>query len=636
MTETVTATPHSPPHQQNITNQSNSPTSNPNPTHEEELYPIALLMDELRHDDVASRVQAMQRLDTIALSLGPERTRNELLPFLEDVIPEDEDEVISVAATQLSNFVPLVGGPQFATILLPLLEKISACEEPIVRDNAVNSLNLIASSLSINQLNNSFIPLINRLSKERWFSLHIAATGLFKSVITRLNSSSDRFNLLNLYNDLIHDDSPLVRKEAAKNLPILINKLSTENLLNDVENDNENDNENLWSLLNSMLSTILNDNQDSIKFLSVDIIISLLSSNYNSKDFDSYFANIIILINDPSWRVRYMVSNKLDSLLPILNDNSSNYLLKITPNLINLMKDNEAEVRKSITQNLTIIFKLLKPLDNSLVESQLIPLVNQLSIDESEFVRESLALVIPNLSPILGKDLTINYLLPIFIEMLKDDYSNVRLNIISNLQIVNNVIGIQLLNESLIPAITSLANDKLWRIRLAIIEQIPLLANQLGISFFNNNSLSQLSINWLNDPVYSIRDAAVNNLAKLSQLFGIDWCNENVINKIQEIKSSKDFNNFITRLTCLFTFTKLIDVVDLQTLQNSIAPFIFDLSNDKVPNIRFNVAKSLTKLAKKLNPNDQLLLDLKSILQSLQNDQDPDVRFFATEGLNEL
>lgn len=597
----------------------------PSQSVEEELYPIALLMDELRHDDVASRVQSMQRLDTIALSLGPQRTRDELLPFLEDVIPEDEDEVISVAAVQLANFVPLIGGAQYSTILLPLLEKISACEEPIVRDNAVNSLNSIANQLSLPQILDSFIPLINRLAKERWFSLHIAATGLFKSVITKLPNPDQRFQLFQLFNDLINDDSPLVRKEAAKQLPVLLEILSKENYLDD----------GIWTLSNQILNSVLNDNQDSIKFLAVDIIISLLNANHLSKNYDSYFQNIINLINDPSWRVRYMISTKLDPLLSILNLQSSDYIIKIIPNLINLMKDTEAEVRKSISLNLPIIFELMNNLDHDLVLNDLVPIVNQLSLDESEIVRESLASVITKLSPILGKDVTINYLLPIFIEMLKDDYSNVRLNIISNLQIVNNVIGIQLLNESLIPAITSLANDKLWRIRLAIIQQIPLLANQLGISFFNNNSLSQLSINWLNDPVYSIREAAVDNLAQLSQLFGDDWCKVNVIDKMLEIKTSNEFNNFITRLTCLFTFTHLIEVVDSSLLIDYVYPFIIDLAEDKVPNIRFNVAKSLQLLAKKLDSKTDLE-NIVNILKNLQNDIDQDVRYYAQQALESI
>jgi serine/threonine-protein phosphatase 2A regulatory subunit A len=67
----------------------------------DELYPIAVLIDELKvgwhssswvalqeakhlqHDDVLLRLNAIHRLSTIALALGPERTRNELIPFLD-------------------------------------------------------------------------------------------------------------------------------------------------------------------------------------------------------------------------------------------------------------------------------------------------------------------------------------------------------------------------------------------------------------------------------------------------------------------------------------------------------------------------------------------------------------------------
>ena len=56
-----------------------------------EIYPLALLMDELKHDDIANRVEAMKKLDTIALALGPERTRDELIQFLTEVSQDDED-----------------------------------------------------------------------------------------------------------------------------------------------------------------------------------------------------------------------------------------------------------------------------------------------------------------------------------------------------------------------------------------------------------------------------------------------------------------------------------------------------------------------------------------------------------------
>lgn len=50
---------------------------------DQDLYPIAVLIDELKHDDVAVRLAAIKRLSTIALALGAERARDELIPFLE-------------------------------------------------------------------------------------------------------------------------------------------------------------------------------------------------------------------------------------------------------------------------------------------------------------------------------------------------------------------------------------------------------------------------------------------------------------------------------------------------------------------------------------------------------------------------
>jgi hypothetical protein len=54
---------------------------------EVELYPIAILIDELRHDDVSLRLNAIKRLNTIALALGPQRARDELIPFLDGKTP---------------------------------------------------------------------------------------------------------------------------------------------------------------------------------------------------------------------------------------------------------------------------------------------------------------------------------------------------------------------------------------------------------------------------------------------------------------------------------------------------------------------------------------------------------------------
>lgn len=109
-----------------------------------------------QHDDVLLRLNAIHRLSTIALALGPERTRDELIPFLDGAqFPgrniklalttcgpdsvEDEDEVLTALAEELGNFVEYVGGAEYAHVLLAPLENLAAIEEPLVRDKVRES-----------------------------------------------------------------------------------------------------------------------------------------------------------------------------------------------------------------------------------------------------------------------------------------------------------------------------------------------------------------------------------------------------------------------------------------------------------------------------------------------------------------
>jgi serine/threonine-protein phosphatase 2A regulatory subunit A len=82
---------------------------------DESLYPIAVLIDELKNDDVQLRLNSVKKLSTIALALGVERTRSELIPFLTETI-YDEDEVLLALAEQLGKSLLFL-------LLPPLLTK---------------------------------------------------------------------------------------------------------------------------------------------------------------------------------------------------------------------------------------------------------------------------------------------------------------------------------------------------------------------------------------------------------------------------------------------------------------------------------------------------------------------------------
>lgn len=124
------------------------------------------------------RLNSIKKLSTIALALGVERTRSELIPFLTETI-YDEDEVLLALAEQLGTFITLVGGPEYAYCLLPPLESLATVEETVVRDKAVESLRAVAQQHSPADLENHFVPLVQRLSAGDWFTSRTSACGLF-------------------------------------------------------------------------------------------------------------------------------------------------------------------------------------------------------------------------------------------------------------------------------------------------------------------------------------------------------------------------------------------------------------------------------------------------------------------------
>ena len=67
------------------------------------------------------------------------------------------------------------------------------------------------------------------------------------------------------------------------------------------------------------------------------------------------------------------------------------------------------------------------------VTKLVLPCIKALAADSSQHVRSSLAAVVMEMAPTLGKAATIEHLLPVFLSLLKDEVPDVRLNIISKL-----------------------------------------------------------------------------------------------------------------------------------------------------------------------------------------------------------
>uniref|UniRef100_A0A8C7I315 Protein phosphatase 2 scaffold subunit Abeta n=1 Tax=Oncorhynchus kisutch TaxID=8019 RepID=A0A8C7I315_ONCKI len=454
---------------------------------DDSLYPIAVLIDELRNEDVQLRLNSIKKLSTIALALGVERTRTELLPFLTDTI-YDEDEVLLALAEQLGNFTMLVGGPEYVHCLLPPLESLATVEETVVRDKAVESLRKISQEHSPVDLEVHFEPLVKRLASGDWFTSRTSACGLFSVCYPRV-SSTVKAEIRQHFRTLCSDDTPMVRRAAASKLGEFAKVLELDYVKSDII---------------SLFTALASDEQDSVRLLAVEACVSI-ASLLPQEDLETLvMPTLRQAAEDKSWRVRYMVADKFSELQKAVGPEITKN--DLVPAFQNLLKDCEAEVRSAAA-------KKIKEFCENLPEDS----------RETIIMTHILSCV---------------------------KCPEVRLNIISNLDCVNEVIGIRQLSQSLLPAIVELAEDAKWRVRLAIIEYMPLLAGQLGVEFFDEK-LNTLCMAWLIDHVYAIREAATCNLMKLVEKFGAEWAQNTIVPKVLGMANDPNYLHRMTTLFCI-------------------------------------------------------------------------------------
>ncbi|KAK3044053.1 Polyamine N-acetyltransferase 1, partial [Coniosporium uncinatum] len=259
----------------------------------------------LKHDDVLLRLNAIHRLSTIALALGDQRTRDELIPFLDESV-EDEDEVLTALSEELGNFVEYVGGPDYGHVLLSPLENLAAIEEPLVRQKAVESLNKICAELSQPQVEEYFFPLVGRLSKADWFTSKISACGLYEVPYTRVSAPKQE-ELRQNFGQLVHDDTPMVRREAATQMAKFVKTMPADVVIEEMI---------------PLFEHLANDDQDSVRLLTVDILIAIAEAvpKEQQSSYGVLLSALRKLFDDKSWRVRFMVADRFEKIAKAVDD----------------------------------------------------------------------------------------------------------------------------------------------------------------------------------------------------------------------------------------------------------------------------------------------------------------------------
>ena len=169
-------------------------------------------------------------------------------------------------------------------------------EEPVIRDKAVESIIKISEGQNSDYFSNHFLNMIKRLAMWDNYPSRISACSFFSICYPHI-SQNDQIEIRQLYSELGHDDTPMVRRGAAGNIKCFVKVLETEYVKSDIL---------------PLFNKLMKDDIDSVKINAIENSIYLISF-YTRQEVND---NLLILLKnvDPetkSWRIRFALAECL-------------------------------------------------------------------------------------------------------------------------------------------------------------------------------------------------------------------------------------------------------------------------------------------------------------------------------------
>lgn len=573
--------------------------------------PVQLLQEDLKEDDTELVVQSLGRLNIVAMALGPQRTRDELLPYLSEY-KTDKDEVNAVLAKQLGSLVDLVGGQEHVAAFLPILEKHAALEETLIREAAVSSFNQVIPRLSSKDILVQVFPMIKRMATHEFFPSQVSACGIV-AVTYPLVPEELQAELRTIFKALCADETPLVRKAAFIGLVDLSRKLSKDLLKSEFL---------------PLVKNLAEDDLDNMRILTIDCCVSASGELEVDENIQIVYPILQIIQEDASWRVRQQLAKSFEKLCPRFGEDfCSEKMLSI---FVKYLVDNEPQVRLAAVSSLYDVAVFCRL---GLVDYLTTPFLEALATDVNDKVRALFAKQLPSLCTPYGKEAAQRVLVPVIQQLSKDELAEVRNNLITQMSELAKALGPDAALDVVLPTLTQLAKDMKWRVRMEVVGQISPLAKLLGKDVFERK-LSVLLIEGLADHVHAIREVACEQTCELLRQFGVDWAFDNLIP--QTLGKFEKSTNYLHRMTSLFIVTHAAQSISKELFEKYFIPVLIGTCKDEVPNVRFAAAKTITKVGRYIT-KDVFEAHLKPLLyQMMQKDPDQDVRYFAEEAFKTL
>ena len=453
----------------------------------------------------------------------------------------------------------------------------------------------------VSEIESDLISIINNLYNSEDINQKKSAMNLLIFLFKDLNSTN-KIIAINYFDKFLVDNNISVKKELLNEITEISLELSIE-------------------YIKKMINIILKDKNDSMRIDIVNIMLSVRNSPKINEFMDTIYDLIPKLAEDTNWRVRLTVSDKLNEFLKFPNIN--NDMKQKSVNIFaKLLEDTEPEIRNVCCLRLEEITKILKNENNF---DKILQNLRKLEKDQKNYVKGALASNVLKICELIGPKKTNDYIFPIFLTLIKDENIEIRMNLINNLSKLNKVIEIDNIIESIMPPIKEISANKSWRIRIQIMEIIPVLAKLFNQHLFMNN-IFPICITALMDSVFSIRESSCKLFVTIYKDTKNEEFEKKLLEKLNELCLS---SSYLLRNTSpvfiKFYIEKLEDKIYLEFFEKKLIEIVFNLSKDKIANVRMNCAFILNKIKNIKFKDNKINGEINNIIEIFKKDKDEDV-----------
>ena len=531
----------------------------------------------------------------------PDKIISEFIPYIQKIISTEEDEVLLAISEELPRFKSYLDGKQM-TAVLPLFVSLLGCEETVVRESTVEGLRKLVPSFSEEQVQKDLIPMVVNISNTEAFQLKVSACYLIRICYPKAGKEKEK--LVNLYFKLCDDDTPIIKRTAAKEFGPLCLIIEKDTVKSEMLN---------------CYKKFMNES-DTVRVTILPSIVQLSKIFQEPELQKQHIQNINSASIDKSWRVRNELANLYPQFIDYFQNNPN---LDLVQPICTLMKDSETEVKASALKALN---QVISKLPSDKVTSQIVPTLRGLNNESNKDTKSNIGLLFGPISRIIGYTGFNANLGTMMDTLMKDENAEVRLGVAKSMYDIFVSSDGSLLS-SVNSFLGTMQKDAQYRIRECVYDTLAKLGIKYGLEVFKNN-IEGLYFNYLTDNVASVREIGIKSLSSLIKQFGPNWVTSSLIPKLQSHLSGQKIS-YLNRMCMIHSVCVCAEFLDAKQNTEFIVPILSKGLKDKIPNVRFYTIKLIEKLYKNLDSSSKTKLETS--IKSLMSDEDPDVKYFASK-----